>query len=257
MRRMLATLAVGIAGGMIGALIVTAVPATGSPGDSMILSSVNQAGPMTVLKSNGGFRILAKKPQRPPLMVYTPDEMPPLQVSSRARVANLNADLLDGKDAGQFLGTLDKAADAHRLDGLDSSAFLRRNEWRRPAAAFAGGAQSVEVTTNTTVRSLSMIPPDNGVVIVNSTVTLEEDRADDSVACSITTGNTLDQFAQQVWESSGYQDGGVSQLAGTRGFDVSRLSYFTVRLVCSHFGTSPSSQAHDSQLTAVFIPDLE
>jgi hypothetical protein len=57
---------------------------------------------MTVLKTNGGFRILAKSPKRPPLMVITPDSMPPLQVSSQAKVANLNADLLDGLDAGQL-----------------------------------------------------------------------------------------------------------------------------------------------------------
>jgi hypothetical protein len=53
---------------------------------------------MTVLKTNGAFMILAKNPKRLPLRAYTPDSMPPLDVSSTARVDNLNADLLDGMD---------------------------------------------------------------------------------------------------------------------------------------------------------------
>jgi hypothetical protein len=102
---MLSTLVVGIVGGMLGALIVVAVPPArgapngGGPGDPLLLSRVNQAGPMTVLKSNGGFRILAKSPKRPPLMVFTPDEVAPLSVSSSALVTNLNADMVDGLDA--------------------------------------------------------------------------------------------------------------------------------------------------------------
>ena len=107
MRRALTLLTAGLAAALVAALIVVAVPAEGAPngggpGDPLLLSRVNQAGPMTVLKSNGGFRILAKNPKRPPLMVYTPDSMPPLDVSSSAKVENLNADLLDGSNAAQL-----------------------------------------------------------------------------------------------------------------------------------------------------------
>ena len=41
--------------------------------------------------------------------------------TNRGRVANLNADLLDDKQASDFLGRTEKAADADKLDGLDSA----------------------------------------------------------------------------------------------------------------------------------------
>ena len=42
--------------------------------------------------------------------------------TNRGRVANLNADLLDDKQATDFLGKTEKAADADKLDGLDAGA---------------------------------------------------------------------------------------------------------------------------------------
>ena len=49
----------------------------------------------------------------------------PFTVSSQTRVANLNADKLDGFDTAHFLATTGKAADSDKLDGIDSSGFLR------------------------------------------------------------------------------------------------------------------------------------
>jgi hypothetical protein len=45
--------------------------------------------------------------------------------TNRGRVANLNADLLDDKEATDFLGKTDKAADADKLDGLEPAAIGR------------------------------------------------------------------------------------------------------------------------------------
>lgn len=47
----------------------------------------------------------------------------PMQVDSQAKVVNLNADELDGKDSAEFLGKTEKAADADKIDGKDSSQF--------------------------------------------------------------------------------------------------------------------------------------
>ena len=59
----------------------------------------------------------------------------PMKVNSQTKVANLNADLLDGKDSGEFLGANQKALDAahadqatnaqnaDKLDGKDSTQF--------------------------------------------------------------------------------------------------------------------------------------
>jgi hypothetical protein len=50
----------------------------------------------------------------------------PMKVNSTTKVANLNADRLDGKDSTQFAnGVGGKATDADKLDGKDSTAFGR------------------------------------------------------------------------------------------------------------------------------------
>ncbi len=48
---------------------------------------------------------------------------PPFVTDGGGLVANLNADKVDGKDAGAFLETGAKAADADKLDGKDSGEF--------------------------------------------------------------------------------------------------------------------------------------
>jgi len=45
--------------------------------------------------------------------------------TNRGRVANLNADLLDDKQASDFLGKAEKAADADKLDGLEPAQIGR------------------------------------------------------------------------------------------------------------------------------------
>jgi hypothetical protein len=237
MRRTLSALAVGLSGALLAALVVIAVPAEGAPdgggpGDPLLLSRVNQAGPMTVLKTNGGFRILAKNPKRPPLMIYTPDSMPPLDVSSTAHVANLNADL---------------------LDGVDSSAFIRANEITMPDAAYAGGEAGYPVgPAGAVVQSVTIDPPAPGVVLVTSSANAGEETAGDTVYCSITTGTAIDPGHLQAWESPG-PNGSTAQLAGTRGFSVSGVVPLTVNLVCEHSGVSGMSGISDPALTALFV----
>ena len=50
---------------------------------------------------------------------------PPLVVNSSTKVANLNADRLDGQNANAFLGATAKAADADKLDGIDASGYVK------------------------------------------------------------------------------------------------------------------------------------
>jgi hypothetical protein len=238
MHRTLTLLTVGLAAALIAALVVVAVPAEGAPngggpGDPLLLSRVNQAGPMTVLKTNGGFRILAKNPKRPPLMIYTPDSMPPLDVSSQAKVENLNVDL---------------------LDGLDSTAFLRGTDL---VAAYAGGDQNLDVGFfDTIIRSVTLIPPAAGTVIVDSTVMVGERTAGHRAVCSITTVTAIDPTHQQEWDSSG-EPGHTTQMSATRGFSVAGGAPFTANLVCHHSGgTGPETTGFlDSAMTAIFIPN--
>ena len=277
MRRMLTVFAVGLSGALVAAVVVVAVPAEGAPsgggpGDPLLLSRVNQAGPMTVLKTNGGLRILAKNPVRPPLMVYTPDSMAPFDVSSTARVDNLNADLLDGLDSSafspavhahddryfteaeadaRFLGSTATAANAELLDGLDSDAFVRGDDLL-VAGIGVEGAFTV-TTTDTVVKSVSLTPPADGTVLLVSSATAVESFPGDGVACTITTGTALDTTFVQAWMGGGL-DASLGSLAGTRGFSVDGGVPFTANLVCRHSGASGSTNVDGASLMAIFIP---
>jgi hypothetical protein len=262
MRRTLTLLTVGLAGALVTALVVAAVPAEGvpnggGPGDPLLLSRVNQAGPMTVLKSNGGFRILAKNPKRPPLMVYTPDSMPPLDVSSQAKVENLNVDLLDGLDSSAF-SPIGHSHDGRYYTETESNArFVRSSDLALPIAAYAGGDQNLDVGfLDTIIRSVTLNPPAAGTVIVNSTVMVGERTAGHRAVCSITTGTAIDPTHQQEWDSSG-ESGYTTQMSATRGFSVAGGAPFTANLVCHHSGgTGPETTAFvDSALTAIFTPN--
>jgi hypothetical protein len=63
-----------------------------------------------------------------------------------------DADKLDGKDSTAFLASAGKAADADKLDNLDSTAFQGRVHWAHVAAdgsifAQSGGLSTVHVNT--------------------------------------------------------------------------------------------------------------
>jgi hypothetical protein len=49
----------------------------------------------------------------------------PMKVNSQTKVANLNADALDGVDSTGFYAAGSKVADSDKLDGLDSTSFGR------------------------------------------------------------------------------------------------------------------------------------
>ncbi len=48
-----------------------------------------------------------------------------MSVNSDTKVANLNADKLDGMDASDFVADSEKAADSNQLDGIDSTGFVQ------------------------------------------------------------------------------------------------------------------------------------
>jgi hypothetical protein len=163
-------------------------------------------------------------------MVYTPDSIPPLQVSSQAKVANLNADL---------------------LDGADSSAFVRESQLVLPFSAGAGDDATFWVSSETVVRSLTLTPPVAGTVIVGSTAAVSSNIAGRRVRCSINEGDFVTSGFLQEWESAG-ENGEHGQLAGTRSFVVAGGTPFVVNLVCASAGGTVSVAA--PALTAIYLP---
>ena len=104
------------------------------PGDPFKLGQSNRVDRLTTLVGTLSGAVLKVDNDGPgtalELRVGDPAAVPatktvaPMKVDSQARVTNLNSDELDGKSASEFLPVGGKAADADKLDGLDSTQFM-------------------------------------------------------------------------------------------------------------------------------------
>ncbi len=123
-------------------------------------------------------------------------------------------------------------------------------------AATAGGDQVVALSTaDQVVRSVSIMPPSNGTVVVSSSAYVWASAGGDVVArCSITAGSVVDADAFQYVSMPGAGAGESDALAGTRGFAVTKGNLLTVNLVCDVFTGSANANVSDSALTAIFAP---
>jgi hypothetical protein len=101
-------------GGVV-ALVLGSGTAYAATGGTFVLGRANKATTLTTLTNTAGT----------PLSLVGKTGAAPLKVASSTKVANLNADKLDGLDSKTFLRATGKAANADKLDGLDSSAFAR------------------------------------------------------------------------------------------------------------------------------------
>ena len=121
-------------------------------------------------------------------------------------------------------------------------------------AAYAGGDQQDALTTTGTVyRTVSILPPANGKVIVSSGGYIWRSSTAAFIArCSITTTAVLDSASYQYVNKpvGSATEGDV--IGGTRGYDVTAGVMFTVNLVCDVF--SGAANLSDSWLTAIFAP---
>lgn len=91
-----------------------------------------------------------------PLSLLAAPNHSPFKVNSTTKVANLNADQLDGRDSAYFLPKTAKAADADKLDGLDSTALVRgRGNTSGSAAQIA---RATDGSTRTFTPSPAVVP---------------------------------------------------------------------------------------------------
>lgn len=105
------------------------------PGDPFKLGRFNQVDRMSALVGDvsGALLVVDNRGQGAALDLRVGDRtsspsakaVAPMRVDSQAKVANLNADELDGKGAEAFQPAGSKAADSERLDGKDSYDFMR------------------------------------------------------------------------------------------------------------------------------------
>ena len=85
---------------------------------SSLVGSVAQDA-MLLIDNNGGG---------PALDLQVEPGQAPMKVDSGAKVANLNADRLDGKSEADFYAAGSQVSDSDSLDGKDSTEFLGANE---------------------------------------------------------------------------------------------------------------------------------
>jgi hypothetical protein len=98
----------------------------GSTASSMLLVDNNGVGTALDLRVGSATTPAAEK------------TVAPMKVDSQAKVANLNADELDGRDESAFLPASGKAADSDKLDGKDFSDFGAARVIGAPASAMLG-----------------------------------------------------------------------------------------------------------------------
>ena len=105
-----------LAGSTAGTQLDVANVNTGSTAKALGLLGKSATAPTASVANTGGG---------PALGLLVNSGKTPFTVSSSTKVANLNADQLDGLDQSSFLRTTGKAADANLLDGIDSSGLIK------------------------------------------------------------------------------------------------------------------------------------
>jgi hypothetical protein len=118
-------------------ILATSGSAVAANGDALRLGQGNRESRTATVKNTGG----------PAMRFVSPRGTAPIVVSNSVRVSKLNADLLDGRSAASFLRVGAKAADADRLDGVDSSAFQRTLEYKVVEGPILGYVNGVDCPT--------------------------------------------------------------------------------------------------------------
>ena len=117
------------------------------PGDPFELGRINTIGKITGLAGTTDNALLrldndSKGANATALDLRVNPAKPPMRVDSFAKVEKLNADLLDGQSADQFVSLGGKAFDSGNLDGKDSTAYFSGKNYGVFQVAGGGGGGS-------------------------------------------------------------------------------------------------------------------
>ncbi len=166
-------------------------------GDSLIIGQLNSAGGVTTLKNTGSGATLS--------LISSDPSRPNLKMSSQAKIAKLNADLLDGQDSSAFLLAGGKAADADALDGMDSSQFVQGSgELFKGAVALPPDGSSATVVLTTSNPGLTLAYNCPSDLTSNGIIALRNDSAEPINVFSDNGG--LGPVYQQLAENGGRWD---------------------------------------------------
>ena len=146
-----------------------------------------------------------------------------------------------------------------RLAALEATTAGLHNS----VSAYAGGDQYVGLTTTgAVVRTVNLMPPANGKVIVNSSGYVSvPDTAGAIDSLFHHAGHDVGFGEYPIRQHSPYDDTpsfddpvqASDVIAGTRGYDVVQGVPFTVNLVCDVF--AGNAKVSDTWLSAIFVPN--
>ncbi len=244
--------------GTLSAADTTTLQATGSNGNctipadavglSMNVTALNATANGFLTLWPGGDRPLGSSLNPAPGQPATPNAVTvPLSATGSFNVYNENGTVNIVIDINGYYTKTSLAELAAKVALLDA---------REPFAVTARDTSESVTSTDETVVSVTVTAPVAGQVTVNSSTSVVESVAIDTVRCSISAAASpplLDDDYLQWWESPG-NVGILSQLAGTRVFDIAAGTTATYDLVCDHAGSVSSSDLYDSVLTAIFTP---
>lgn len=89
----------------IGGMLFASAPVIADVGDAVLQGRGNSVDARTTLRgeaTGANLRVIAEKPGTEALAIVTEPGTPPLKVNRKAKVKNLNADLLDGRHGGYY-----------------------------------------------------------------------------------------------------------------------------------------------------------
>ncbi len=154
---------------------------------------------------------------------------------------------LEGQNAATRLTTLEGQNAATRLTALENAEPFVMTTYD------AGDNLNTSDAGPRTIVTVSLTAPVAGQVTVTSTTRVSSATATMLIQCSISTGTALGTEYLQEWESPG-STGDISQLAGTRVFDIPAQSTVTYKLLCKATGPGLFGAAQDAVLSAIFTP---
>lgn len=90
---------------VVGAMVFAALPVVAGVGDPLVQGKINRVNKRTVLQGNSlsTLRLINTNGDGTALVLNVEAGNPPLRVNSKKKVANLNADLLDGRSQSFFM----------------------------------------------------------------------------------------------------------------------------------------------------------
>jgi len=222
---------IALAGGLVGAMLMAMLPAIAATGDNMIIGRRNGAGSPTKLVSGNAITTMriTNGGMAPALDLRTNPGVPPMAVDRAAWVQNLNADLLDGRQANELV-----------------------------RAAFASSANLNEATifgtgTAADLLTLQITAPHKGILLISGGVdTGVGSGGYDEFTCLLEVDNVTVTGTRRVTidsELSG-NDNGEEDCSPTGGRVVNAGNHRVDLRMTGWDGV----EVFDASLTALFVP---